>query len=108
MTPTRQDNTGGSPERWCLALRGIQADFGPDPADTVRLYMLPDLRANSVLTNPPINDSDLFLKRDAVRLPSLSAANGERAGVRCRNDGAPKGNANFAWVQHFIHDPAPH
>jgi type I restriction enzyme M protein len=28
--------------------------------------------------------------------------------VRCRNDWPPKGNANFAWVQHFIHHLAPH
>ncbi|MEN9573205.1 MAG: Type restriction enzyme EcoKI protein [Verrucomicrobiota bacterium] len=39
---------------------------------------------------------------------SLSASNGERAGVRCRNDWPPKGNADFAWVQHFIHHLAPH
>ena len=26
----------------------------------------------------------------------------------CRNDWPPKGNANFAWVQHFIHHLAPH
>ena len=38
----------------------------------------------------------------------VSPESGERAGVRCRNDLPPKGNANFAWVQHFIHHLAPH
>ena len=29
--------------------------------------------------------------------------------MRCRNPRfPPKGNANFAWVQHFIHHLAPH
>ena len=35
-------------------------------------------------------------KADGQRAAPLSASNGERAGVRCRNDGPPKGNANFA------------
>ena len=42
-------------------------------------------------------------KADGQRAASLSASNGERAGERCRNDLPPKGNANFAWVQHFLH-----
>ena len=85
-----------------LALRGIEADFGPEHADTFRRDLHPDLRADYVLANPPFNDSDWFRKNDDVRCFSLSAANGERAGVRCRNlCRPPKGNANFAWVQHF-------
>jgi len=35
-------------------------------------------------------------KADGQRAASLSASNGERAGVRCRKDGPPKGNANYA------------
>ena len=46
-------------------------------------------------------------KADGQRAASLSASNGERAGERCRNDLPPKRNANFAWVQHFIHHLAP-
>ncbi len=42
--------------------------------------------------NPPFNDCDWFRKDDDVRW---------QFGV------PPKGNANFAWVQHFIH-LAPH
>ena len=45
-----------------------------------------------ILANPPFNDSDWFRKDDDVRW---------QFGV------PPKGNANFAWVQHFIHHLAP-
>ena len=76
-----------------LALRGIEADFGPEHADTFRRDLHPDLRTDYVLTNPPFNDSDWFRKDDDVRW---------QFGV------PPKGNANFAWVQHFIHHLAPH
>src|SRR6266436_2170462 len=75
-----------------LALRGIEADLGEEQADTFRRDLHPDLRADFVLANPPFNDSDWFRKDDDVRwqygLP-------------------PRGNANFAWVQHFIHHLAP-
>jgi type I restriction enzyme M protein len=75
-----------------LAIRGIEADFGPEHADSFRRDLHPDLRADYVLANPPFNDSDWFRKDDDVRW---------RFGV------PPKGNANFAWVQHFIHHLAP-
>jgi len=75
-----------------LALRGIEADFGKEHADTFRADQHPDLRADYVLANPPFNDSDWFRKDDDVRW---------QYGV------PPKGNANFAWVQHFLHHLAP-
>jgi type I restriction enzyme M protein len=75
-----------------LALRGIEADFGSEHADTFRRDLHPDLRADYVLANPPFTDSDWFRKDDDVRW---------QFGV------PPKGNANFAWVQHFIHHLAP-
>jgi type I restriction enzyme M protein len=75
-----------------LALRGIEADFGPENADSFRRDLHPDLRADYVLANPPFNDSDWARRDDDVRW---------QFGV------PPKGNANFAWVQHFIHHLAP-
>ena len=75
-----------------LALRGIEADFGVENADTFRRDLHPDLRADFVLANPPFNDSDWFRKDDDVRW---------QFGV------PPKGNANFAWVQHFVHHLSP-
>jgi type I restriction enzyme M protein len=76
-----------------LAIRGIEADLGEEQADTFRRDLHPDLRADYVLANPPFNDSDWFRKDDDVRW---------QYGV------PPRGNANFAWVQHFIHHLAPH
>ncbi len=75
-----------------LAIRGIEADIGKEHADTFRNVQHPDLRADYVLANPPFNDSDWFRQDDDVRWAF---------GV------PPKGNANFAWVQHFIHHLAP-
>ncbi len=75
-----------------LAIRGIEADIGKEHADTFRNVQHSDLRADYVLANPPFNDSDWFRKDDDVRW---------QFGV------PPKGNANFAWVQHFIHHLAP-
>ncbi|WP_300319669.1 class I SAM-dependent DNA methyltransferase [Accumulibacter sp.] len=75
-----------------LAIRGFSADLGPEHADTFRSDLHPDLRADYVLANPPFNDSDWFRRDDDVRW---------RFGV------PPRGNANFAWVQHFIHHLAP-
>ena len=75
-----------------LAIRGIEADIGKEHADTFRNVQHPDLRADYVLANPPFNDSDWYRKDDDVRW---------QFGV------PPKGNANFAWVQHFIHHLAP-
>jgi type I restriction enzyme M protein len=71
-----------------LAIRGIEADFGPEQADTFRRDLHKDLRAQFVIANPPFNDSDWHRADEDVRWAY---------GV------PPKGNANFAWVQHFIH-----
>jgi type I restriction enzyme M protein len=75
-----------------LAIRGIDAQIGH--GDTFHNDRHPDLKADYVLANPPFNDSDWrgeLLKGDkrwAYGVP-------------------PAGNANFAWVQHFIHHLAP-
>jgi type I restriction enzyme M protein len=71
-----------------LAIRGIEADIGPEHADTFRRDLHPDLKADFVIANPPFNDSDWFRKDDDVRW---------------KYGTPPKGNANFAWVQHFLH-----
>jgi type I restriction enzyme M protein len=87
------DNNGFEAKLWLAAdIRGIEADIGKEHADTFRNVQHPDLRADYVLANPPFNESDWFRKDDDVRW---------QFGV------PPKGNANFAWVQHFIHHLAP-
>lgn len=77
-----------------MAIRGIDFNFGKEPADTFHNNQHPDLRADFVMANPPFNISDW-------------------GGERLQNDArwkygtAPAGNANFAWVQHMIHHLAP-
>jgi type I restriction enzyme M protein len=78
-----------------LAIRGIDADLGePDPAGSFFKNQHPDLKADFILANPPFNDS---------------AWGGERLrdDVRWKYGVPPAGNANFAWVQHFIHHLSP-
>ncbi|MDB5985072.1 MAG: restriction endonuclease subunit [Nevskia sp.] len=77
-----------------LAIRGIEANLGPQPADTFLRDLHPDLKADYILANPPFNISDWsgqLLKDD----------------VRWAYGTPPAGNANYAWIQHFIHHIAP-
>jgi type I restriction enzyme M protein len=77
-----------------LAIRGIEANLGPEPADTFRRDLHLDLRADFILANPPFNVSDW--KGDLVR-----------EDPRWKYGVPPAANANFAWVQHFIHHLSP-
>ncbi|HEC88901.1 MAG TPA: SAM-dependent DNA methyltransferase [Thermoplasmata archaeon] len=75
-----------------LAIRGIEANI--KLGDSFHNDLHPDLRADYILANPPFNMSDW---------------GGERLqnDVRWKYGIPPKGNANFAWVQHFIYHLAP-
>ncbi len=77
-----------------LAIRQIDNNLGREHADSFHHDLHPDLKADYVIANPPFNDSDWRgeLLRDDKRW---------QFGV------PPAGNANFAWVQHFIHHLAP-
>ena len=79
--------------RMNLAIRGI--DGGQIAhGDSLHDDRHPDLKADCILANPPFNAS-------------------EWGGGRLRDDQRwvhgtpPKGNANFAWVQHMVHHMAP-
>lgn len=77
-----------------LAIRGIEANLGEQPFDSFIRDLHPDLKADYILANPPFNVSDWsgqLLRND----------------VRWKFGVPPVGNANFAWVQHFIHHLAP-
>ena len=77
-----------------LAIRGIDANLGDASGDTFHNDRHPDLKADYVLANPPFNDSDWrgeLLKDDK----------------RWAYGTPPASNANYAWVQHFIHHLAP-
>jgi type I restriction enzyme M protein len=75
-----------------LAIRGIDAQIGH--GDTFHNDRHPDLKADYVIANPPFNDSDW-------RGDLLKTDNRWAYGV------PPAGNANYAWVQHFISHLAP-
>jgi len=75
--------------RMNLAIRGIEADLGPAPADTLQRDLHADLRANFIIANPPFNARDW----GAERLTKDD---------RWQFGAPPASNANFAWVQHII------
>ncbi len=76
-----------------LSIRGIESKQIKQ-GDSFHNDQHKDLKSDFILANPPFNDSDWRgqLLRDDVRW---------------RYGEPPKGNANFAWVQHFIHHLAP-
>lgn len=77
-----------------MAIRGIDADFGPYQADTFFNDLHPSLKADFIMANPPFNLSNWGqdkLKDDA----------------RWKYGLPPSGNANYAWIQHMIHHLAP-
>lgn len=77
-----------------LAIRGLDANLGGQNADSFHNDLHKDLRADYILANPPFNMSDW-------------------GGERLRDDGRwkygipPANNANYAWIQHFIHHLSP-
>jgi type I restriction enzyme M protein len=50
-----------------LDLRGIEADFGHEHANTLHADLHPELCDEYVLANSPFKDSDWFRKDDDVR-----------------------------------------
>src|SRR3989344_4867589 len=75
-----------------MAIRGIESNI--QWGDTFHDNKHKDLKADYILANPPFNSSDWngqLLKDDS----------------RWKYGLPPTGNANFAWVQHFIHHLSP-
>ena len=77
-----------------LALRGIEAHLGEKHGDSFHNDLHKDLKADFILANPPFNISDW---------------GGDRIkdDVRWKLGTPPAGNANYAWIQHFIHHLSP-
>ncbi len=77
-----------------LAIRGIDANIAWNNEGSFLNDAHKDLKSDFVIANPPFNDSDWrgdLLREDA----------------RWKYGVPPAGNANFAWVQHFIHHLSP-
>jgi type I restriction enzyme M protein len=77
-----------------LAIRGIEANIAWNSEGSFHKDAHKDLKADYVLANPPFNDSDWGGER-------------LREDARWKYGVPPVGNANFAWVQHFIYHLAP-
>ena len=75
-----------------LAIRGIDGQIAH--RDTFHADRHPYLKAEFILANPPFNISDWGGERLA----------GDK---RWQYGTPPKGNANFAWLQHIVHHLAP-
>lgn len=77
-----------------LAIRGIDSNLGEHNADTFHNDLHKGLKADYILANPPFNISDW---------------GGEKLteDVRWQYGIPPKGNANYAWVQHMISKLSP-
>jgi len=77
-----------------LAIRGIDANIAWNNEGSFLNDAHKDLKADFILANPPFNDSDW--RGDLLR-----------EDVRWKYGVPPTGNANFAWVQHFVHHLSP-
>ena len=77
-----------------MAIRGIDADFGPFHSDTFFNDLHKTLKADFIMANPPFNLSNWGQDK-------LQDDKRWKYGI------PPAGNANFAWIQHMIHHLAP-
>lgn len=77
-----------------LAIRGIDANIQWNNEGSFLNDAHKDLKVDFILANPPFNDSDW--KGELLR-----------EDIRWRYGIPPTGNANFAWVQHFIYHLSP-
>lgn len=88
-----------NPDTWKLAkmnmaIRGIDADLGPNHGDTFFNDLHRNMRADFIMANPPFNLSNWGQEKLTDD-------------VRWKYGTPPAGNANYAWIQHMIHHLAP-
>ncbi len=77
-----------------MAIRGLDFDFGKEPANTYTNDQHPDLRADFIMANPPFN-----MKEWNVGVDDKDP--------RWKYGTPPASNANFAWLQHMLYHLAP-
>ena len=77
-----------------MVIRGLDFNFGKEPANTFTNDQHPDLRADYIMANPPFNmkEWDTGVSDDDPRW---------------QYGKPPSGNANFAWLQHMLYHLAP-
>lgn len=77
-----------------MVIRGIDFNFGKEPASSYTNDQHPDLRADFVMANPPFNMKEWDTGVDDND-------------PRWVYGKPPTGNANFAWLQHMLYHTAP-
>ena len=77
-----------------MAIRGLDYDFGKEPASTYTNDQHKDLRADFIMANPPFNMKEWD-------------AGVDDNDPRWKYGRPPSGNANFAWLQHMLYHLAP-
>jgi len=91
-----------------LAIRGIEGHI--EYGDSFTNDKHPDLRADYMLANPPFNMEDWGFSQ-VENDPRWRYGKPPQAGARKQKDGSVTnvdgGNANYAWIQHFIHHLNP-
>ena len=77
-----------------MVIRGLDFNFGKEPANTFTNDQHSDLRADFIMANPPFNmkEWDTGVSDDDPRWQYGTP---------------PTGNANFAWLQHMLYHLAP-
>ena len=88
-----------NPDTWKMAkmnmaIRGIDADFGPSHADSFTNDLHRTLKADFIMANPPFNIKNW-------------GADKLQEDYRWGFGTPPNGNANYAWIQHMISHLAP-
>ena len=90
--------------RMNLAIRGIDgSNIRWNTEGSFLKDAHPDLKADFVIANPPFNDSDWVGRIDEKN----DGGHPLRQDGRWQYGTPPTGNANFAWVQHFLYHLAP-
>ena len=77
-----------------MAIRGIDFNFGKEPASSYTNDQHPDLKADFVMANPPFNMKEW----------DTGVSDND---PRWQYGRPPSGNANFAWLQHMLYHLAP-
>jgi len=80
-----------------LAVRGLSANLGEVSADTFFKDQHPDLKADTIMANPPFNLKDW-------RAPDELTDDSRWSGYET----PPTGNANYAWILHMVSKLSEH